>query len=84
MSVSLFIKKGTIKISKLKWAGLIPSETIFEISTISLFSSQYEFARKRLTERSLQFDLLDVFKEILLKVDSIESAKGELASIFIK
>lgn len=82
--VLVSVAQTGIKISKLKWGGLIPSETIFEISTSDLFSAEYKFARERLTERSLEFDMLDVFKEILLKVDLFDSAKKELSAIFVK
>jgi len=82
--VLISIAQTGIKILKLKWGGLIPSENIFEISTAELFSDNYKFARKRLTERSLAFDMLDVFKEILLRTDSLESARRELNAIFIE
>lgn len=82
--VLISIAQVGIKISKLKWGGLIPSETIFEISTPVLFSKEYKFARERLTERTLEIDMLDVFKEVLLKVDSIDQAVGEIEKIFIE
>ena|SRR3989344_4514283 len=82
--ILISVAQAGIKISKLKWGGLVPSETIFEISTSVLFSEEYKFARERLTEKSLEFDMLDVFRDVLLKVDSLESARKELETIFTK
>ncbi len=80
--ILISVAQTGIKISKLKWGGLIPSETVFEISTSDLFSDKYKFARENLTKKSLEFDMLDVFKEILLKVNSLDQAKEELRTIF--
>lgn len=71
-----------VRISKLKWAGLIPSEAIFDISTSDMFSDKYKVAREKLTEVSLEPDLLDVFKDLLLPCNSIKEVKGKLDEIF--
>jgi len=70
-----------IKIFKLNWLSL-PKETLFEISTLDLFSDKYKKAREKLTERSLAFDMLDVFKEILIECHSLEEALKTLDDIF--
>jgi len=72
------------RICRLKWGGLWPAETIFDIPTSDLFSDEYKFARERLTEKSLALDMLDVFKEILLPCKSLEDVKEELNKIFTK
>lgn len=70
------------RVYKLKWGGLLPSETIFDIATSDLFSDVYKFAMERLTEKSLAPDLLDVFKEILLPCKSLAEVKNELDKVF--
>lgn len=70
------------RIYKLKWGGLIPGDIIFDISIGDLFSDKYKPARDRLTEKSIELDLLDVFKDILLPLKSLEEAKTELDRIF--
>ena len=82
--ILISVARSGIKIVKLKWAGLVPSETIFQISTADLFSDNYKFARGRLTERSFALAMLDVFKEIFLKLDSLNEVKEELNLIFVK
>ncbi|HSX39937.1 MAG TPA: hypothetical protein VLI92_05100, partial [Candidatus Saccharimonadales bacterium] len=66
----------------LKWHGLVPAETIFKISTQDLFSAKYKPARDKLTEISLAPDFLDVFKEWLLPLKSINEVKQELNIMF--
>jgi len=82
--ILISIAQEGAKIFKLKWGGLWPSETIFNISTNDLFSDEYKFARERLTERSFALDMLDVFKEILIQCKSLEEVREELNKIFTK
>lgn len=71
-----------VRVYKLKWGGLIPGETIFDISTEDLFSEKYKSALKKLSDFSLEPDLLDVFKEILLPHSSLDEARKVLNEIF--
>ncbi|OGG04878.1 hypothetical protein A2Z33_06265 [Candidatus Gottesmanbacteria bacterium RBG_16_52_11] len=71
-----------VKISRLKWGGLIPAETILEISTPDLFSDKYKPVREKLTEISLEPDFLDVFKDLLLPIKSLDEARKTLDKIF--
>lgn len=80
--ILISIAQTGIKVYKLRLAGLIPSGTIFDISTSDLFSEKYKPAREKLTERSLKLDMLDVFKEILLPCRSLEEVQGVLDNIF--
>lgn len=71
-----------VKISKLKWVGLVPSETILDISTPDMFSDKYKATREKLNEVSLEPDLLDVFKDLLLPCNSLDEVKGKLDEVF--
>jgi len=82
--ILISIAQEGVRVYKLKWGGLIPSGTIFDISTKDLFSDEYKFARERLTERSLALDMLDVFKEILIPCKSLDEVKIELNKIFVR
>lgn len=72
-----------IRISKLKWAGLVPSKIIFDISTTDMVSDKYKATREKLTEVSLEPDLLDVFKDLLLPCNSLGEVKNKLNEIFV-
>lgn len=70
------------RVYKLKWGGLIPGAIIFDISTADLFSEKYRVARERLTEISLELDMLDVFRDVLLPLKSLKEAEEKLNHIF--
>jgi hypothetical protein len=80
--ILISVAQTGIKVMKLKWAGMVPSGDIFDISTYDLFSDEYASARKKLTEKSLEPNMLDVFKDILLPCSSLEEVKQELDRIF--
>lgn len=79
--ILISIAQTGVKICKLKW-GVIPVNTVFEISTSELFSEKYKPAREKLTERSLELDMLDVFKDILLSCKSLGQVREVLDDIF--
>lgn len=80
--ILISLTQAEIKIFKMKFFGGIPSDTIFEITTLDLFSKKYKKARERLTEKSMALDMLDVFKEILIECHTLEEAIKTLESIF--
>ncbi len=80
--ILISIAQPGIKVYKLMLFGSMPSGTIFEISTADLFSEKYKPAREKLTEISLELDMLDVFKDLLLLCKSLEGVKKKLHSVF--
>ena len=77
------LTRTEIKIFKMKFLGSVPGDTIFEITTLDLFSNKYKSAREKLTEKSTALDMLDVFKEILIECHSLEEAIKVLDEIFL-
>lgn len=71
-----------IKVMKMKWGGVMPAGDIFDISTQDLFSEKYRHSREKLTEISLELDMLDVFKDVLLPCRTLDEAKKVLNEIF--
>lgn len=80
--ILISLTQTEIKIFKMKFLGSVPSDTIFEITTLDLFSNKYKSAREKLTEKSTALDMLDVFKEILIEYHSLEEAVKALDDIF--
>lgn len=80
--ILISVAQPGIRIYTLKWLGAIPSNTIFDISTEDLFSEQYKIAREKLTEKSLEPDMLDVFKDILIPCSSLREVQTVLTDIF--
>jgi len=80
--ILISLTRSEIKIFKMKFFGGLPSDAIFEITTLDLFSEKYKRARERLTEKSIALDMLDVFKEILIKCQNLEEATITLKNIF--
>lgn len=80
--ILISVAQPGIRVYKLKWMGAIPSETIFDISTDTLFSDQHRHSRQKLTEVSLEPDMLDVLKDVLLPCKSLGEVKSTLLKIF--
>lgn len=80
--ILISIAQPGIKIIKLKWGGLWPSGDIFDISTNDLFSDKYKSALTKLSEKSLEPDMLDVFKNILIECKSLQEVQDTLKQIF--
>lgn len=80
--ILISIAQTGIKVMKMKWGGILPAGDIFDISTQDLFSEQYKRARERLTKVSLELDMLDVFKDVLLPCKTLDEAKKVLKEIF--
>lgn len=71
-----------IAVHRLKWLGLVPAESLLNISTEDLFSDNYKSALSKLTEISTAPNILDAFKDWLLPLKSIKEVKQELDSLF--
>lgn len=80
--ILISLTQTEIKVFKMKFLGSIPSDTIFQITTLDLFSNKYKSAREKMTEKSTALDMLDVFKEILIECHSLEEAAKTLDDIF--
>lgn len=80
--IFISLTQTEIKVFKTKFFGSMPSDTVFEISTLDLYSSRFKTARERLTERSHALDILDVLKEILIECHSLEEVKSTLKTVF--
>lgn len=80
--ILISIAQTGVKVMKMKWGGMLPAGDIFDISTQDLFSENYKHAREKLTKLSLELDMLDVFKDILLPCKTLDEVKQVIKNIF--